>query len=70
VVHFRKKYELKITQIKKMYSQGTALLTSVDGFATVSEHLTKLQNCLSKKNKKNQVSHHIMSVKCLQKKGI
>jgi uncharacterized membrane-anchored protein YitT (DUF2179 family) len=39
MVYFPKKYKLKITQIKKLYSQGTALLTVVDGFATGSEHL-------------------------------
>jgi hypothetical protein len=66
MVYFPKKYKLKITQIKKLYRQGTALMTVVDGFATGSEHFQNYR-ILCQKNSGNTPSY--MSI-CLEKKGI
>lgn len=59
------KCKLKITQIKKVYSQGTTMLTVVVGFATWSEHFNKITVLFVKK-----IQYHSMYISnCLENKA-
>lgn len=66
MIYFPKKYSWNITQIKKLYRQGTALLTVIDGFATGSEDF---QNYRIFCQKYSGITPPYISI-CLEKTGI